>query len=66
MAKPSQPDQVFRKVTIAAEEAIKEFPRLGLSIEFDKRGKHPAMMIRVMPAIKIMDKSNRAKPTPKE
>ncbi len=49
----SQIDLVFAKIEKAAMEEILLYPKLGLSIEYDKRGKHPAMMIRVLPAIKI-------------
>jgi hypothetical protein len=64
MPKISQTDQVFAALDNAAHAAIEKFPQLGLSIEYDKRGKHPSMTIRVMPAVKL--KKHPAKGVPYE
>ncbi len=57
-------EQVFRASTKAAEEVIAQFPKLGLSIEYDKRGKHPAMTIRILPAIRVISSEQNKNPRP--
>lgn len=51
----SAADKVFRAASQAAEAEIANHPKIGLSIEIDKRGKHPSMTIRVMPAVKVKE-----------
>ena len=59
MPAKSVADQIFQVAEEAAEKKISEFPKVGLSIEYDKRGKYPTMMIRVMPSVKIKTHKTR-------
>lgn len=52
MAK-SVADNVFSAAETAAQDEIAKYPKNGLSIEIDKRGAHPSMTIRVLPAVKL-------------
>ncbi len=62
MANKSAADAVFDAVEKAATDAIGDFKRLGISIEYDKRGKHPSMTIRVIPAVKIKRSDAKGEP----
>lgn len=59
MSRLSATDSIFLAAEKAAQSEIDKHKRLGLSIEYDKRGKHPSMTIRVMPSVKI--KRNKAR-----
>jgi len=59
MANRSAADTVFTEAERAATAAIEGFPRMGLSVEIDKRGKHPSMVIRIIPAIKVKKHGDR-------
>lgn len=59
MPTKSVADQIFQAAAESAEKKISEFPKVGLSIEYDKRGKYPTMVIRVMPSVKIKTQTAR-------